>query len=209
MTRLISQITAPYAHCRISRRIVTGFAVLVTASTGLTACGGSLPSLETSALEAGAPQASTVNKQRTSNNRQPKPVLSGLTIDAAFPGRPTTVYTRIAKAAHKCWLAPNRPLQPTHQFHANVAPARKGGEATIVIFQRGPKANPKHRLAAMRILITNNTIGSSKVEIINRRFPAPVASQMIAAIQNWAGGKSDCPNAGLFKLVTSTVPLPK
>lgn len=173
----------------------TVYLVVVATSYGiLGGCASSLPSVETSSL--GTDLADSAPSDLPS-----------------FQAKPVTIYSRIASAAHSCWLAPGRPLNLTHLFHANVEPQSQGGLATIVIYQRGPKANPRHRLAAMRILITPITGTSSTVEIINRRFADATAKRMAAEVRNWAGGKSGCldiaPGKSIYPPPPSKNPLRK
>jgi hypothetical protein len=108
---------------------------------------------------------------------------------------PVEVYSRVARGALKCWFGPEGSLKKTHVFHAKVDPPDKGGTADIGVHTR--EAGSSHGvLRAFGVTITPSGSGSL-IEAQNVRFPEPQAAIMIADVNRWASGKSECAIVGM------------
>lgn len=108
------------------------------------------------------------------------------TIEAA----PVDVYTRVARAAKGCWLGPNGPLSGKYAFLAEAQPESRGGNAEIVIYERGTVDGQKG-VRAFSIVMGKREIGT-KLEAANAKMPPTLGAQMLADAERWAKGDETC-----------------
>ena len=112
--------------------------------------------------------------------------------DPGYPGTPQEVYARVARGALGCWFGAGGTLKPTHIFHADMAPAVKGGMGEIVLQERERNAASPRGLKALRITFAPHTETASHMTIEVLRFPGEPGARMRTAVQRWAAGDATC-----------------
>jgi len=107
------------------------------------------------------------------------------------PGSVTDVYARIAQGTRACWFGADGALKATHIFHADVAPASKGGIAEIAVHEYHPEG--ESRWGRRVFLVTLHPAdGQTAIAVENLSMPDPIASQMRADVFQWSQGGTGC-----------------
>lgn len=120
-------------------------------------------------------------------------------LDPEPVGSPIEIYTRIGRGAGICWFGTHGELKATHIFHAEVAPASKGGRSEIVIHEKDlSMPNPRGN-RAFRVHISPKGDDNAELEIENIRFPIEVGQRMTADIRRWARNDLTCHEAAHTK----------
>lgn len=107
-------------------------------------------------------------------------------------GTPTEAYTRIARGVLTCWFGAAGPLKASYIYHAEAAPASKGGASEIKIMTRDQDAEDPRALRAYRVLISPSADNKTQVEIENVRIPEPLATRMKQDVERWSRNQEGC-----------------
>lgn len=151
-------------------------AVLILAIAAGGCSGLALPPVEEILPEQPKPKA----------EHEPVPVAPGRVV-----GSPTEVYTRLARGILTCWFGAEGPLKKDYIYHAKAEPASKGGSSRIRIMTRDHEADDPRALRAYMASISPGG-GITKVEVENRRLPAPLADGLKKDIERWTTGEDGC-----------------
>lgn len=179
----------------------THFAHVAALGLALAACTAVLPTVGTAPTDPNAAPvvAAAANPAPTpEDDALSSPILSNLA--SLLPGQdrivgtPTEVYTRVARGVLTCWFGAAGPLKQTHIFHAEAAPASKGGQSQIDIFAKDPTAPDPRALRAYRVVILSID-QKTKVEAENIKISEPLASRLNADVMRWASDEAGCGDA--------------
>lgn len=111
-------------------------------------------------------------------------------------GKPTDVYTRIARGVLTCWFGEAGPLKKKYIYHAEAKPASEGGDAKIEVFVRDPKAANQKALRAYKISIFEAET-KTRVSIENFKIEDPLSSQLNQDVERWAADEAGCGQAAV------------
>ncbi len=143
-------------------------------------CSGtaSLPTLDIPAPETAVSSSSTAVPNAT-------PAPQGLLPEELVAGTPIEIYTRVARGALTCWFGASGPLKGSYIYHAEAAPASKGGASEIKIMTRDSSADDPRALRAYRVVFAPSE-GGTRIEIENARMQEPLATRMRLDVKRWA-----------------------
>lgn len=168
---------------------------LAAAAAALSGCAGGGPQLPTLSL----PSAPTVEAASQSASTPPPPApgaaqQAGVVIDqtGGQGGSATDIYSRIASGAMKCWFAAGGPLKADYVYHANAAPASRGGKAQIIIHRRdSTQPNPRGPKAYVADIDPTGE-SSATIKIENLKMTDAFATAMTNDITRWTKGEDGC-----------------
>lgn len=106
-------------------------------------------------------------------------------------GSATEVYARVAREAMACWFGSEGPLKADYVYHAEAAPASRGGKSVIVIHERDRQSVHPEGLRAFRIAIMPQD-ETARVSIENLKLPESLAKALEHDVRRWAAGAIGC-----------------
>ncbi|MGI9381648.1 MAG: hypothetical protein ACR2PO_00715 [Methyloligellaceae bacterium] len=103
-------------------------------------------------------------------------------------GKPTEVYSQVARQIRGCWLKPSDPVLTKHTFHAEAAP--DGSATNIAIHER--TTDGKRGLKAFTVVFQPRDSRNTTVVAENHRLPYALGQVLVADVGRWASGDSTC-----------------
>jgi hypothetical protein len=109
-------------------------------------------------------------------------------------GTPTEIYTRVARGVLTCWFGAAGPLKAAYIYHAEAAPASKGGASEIKIMTRDTAVDDPRALRAYRIVFAPSD-DKTRIELENVRIPEPLAARLKLDVKRWSRDEPGCESA--------------
>ncbi len=107
-----------------------------------------------------------------------------------YPGTPIANYARVGRFMLRCWFGPDGRLTRSHVYRADARPEAEGGDARIVLYEKG-QSKRKLGLKAFEVKLLPASGGTALV-IANYRLKAPDATRLEADVRRWAAGTGGC-----------------
>lgn len=104
------------------------------------------------------------------------------------PGKPTKVYSQVARQIRGCWLKPSDPVLTKHVFHAEAAP--DGLATNIALHERTPEG--KRGLKAFTVAFQPRGSDNTTIVAENHRLPYALGQVLVADVGRWASGDVAC-----------------
>ena len=103
-------------------------------------------------------------------------------------GKPTQVYSQVARKIRACWLKPSDPVLTKHVFNAEATP--DGSTTNIVIHELA--ADGRKGLKAFSVSFEPRGSANTTVVAENHRLPYALGQVLVADVGRWASGDPTC-----------------